>query len=790
MYYHLPLLLCLLLPVQALIAQVTRITEYYDPATRQSVRESYTVLERDPSVRHGTYAFYSETGMLLTEIEYNDGRETGRKMERDEFSGMLKYIGYYLDPENYWYFHFLTDIQGRLIMNYERKQDGITDKHLPPGRAKEIVDSLHNILRSRNVEKIKPYRDFLLKHDFKIERLYIGADGEKVLNELGRYLIHKFFSMSENITEFSENERIISQFATRTGQYYSSRLPSLFNGKLKYLIGDISKYQANDSIEEKFVMSFHLARQIRRIEPLCEQLLETDSLLIRRKDFLTSHYANKISMLVLYNNSILPLLDSITRVYDSEDSLELKLGMGSGLLRSTEPFERYYEELRQQDSLIDRLSDPLFEKFKRHFPDAFQQDLNHIRTYTGNYDTLSFIEKKVSFGREVLRELASLSDKFDTLSRQQQFFTTVFPDAVSFYKDNQPNIYQHEIDPILIRLAAYDKTDRLDDKIRQGSVLVREATPLCSSIDSLRFYDSKIQSELPRIKANYQKFYKKIYLKEIEPKEADVNQYKNIAQTSAKLGKGREILTWLRHRDADFNELQDQMIRIDTMLERTGKLYRKRYSGINKQEISGLKSEFGEYKKAEFLEMRINKGRMIVEHLDYINSSYDTIVAIDSLLAGLLPLVKKHYKEDYPGIYESEVDVIRQQYNDFKQVPAADKLLQQCRDLRQKIRILDHRQPEISERHQEVLAEYERFRQLYRKNKERKLVAKRGETAYKFYFSQYRDAKTPEESLDLGKDLILFLKKVNSYAADDCSYLIKQLKNINKPQEIRKLFVI
>ncbi len=789
MYFRLQLLLCLL-PVQALFAQVTRITVFYDPLTQQSVKESYTVLERDPSVRHGTYSYFNEAGMPVTEIEYQDGIEAGRKMERDEFSGMLKYLGFYSNPDDYWYFHFQTDFQGNLIMNYERKLNGNTVKMIPPARTKQIIDSLHNKLRYKQIDKIKLYHAFLLKHDFSIERLYIGADGERVLNDLGRYLIHKFFSMSENITDFSENERIINQFASRTDQVYSSRLPSLYNSKLKYMLQDIRKYQANDSIDERFMLSFNLAKQIRRMEPLCEQLIETDSLLIRRRAFLTSHYANKISLLVLYNNSILPLLDSITRVYDSEDSLELRLAMGSGLLRSTEPYEKYFEKLRQQDSLITLLSTPLFEKFRKFFPDEFQQDLNHTRTYTGNYDTISSIEKKVSFGREVLSELSVLSDKFDTLSRQQQFFTTVFPDAVAFYKDNQPNIYQNEVDPLLIKLAAYQKTDRLDEKIRQGSVLVREASPLCNSIDSLRFYDSKIQAELPRIKANYQKYYKKIYLKEIEPKEADINQYKNISQTLVKLNKGRQVLKWLCDRDFDFNELQEQMIRIDTMLEMTGKLYKKRYGGINKKEINALKSEFGEYKKTDILDMRIGKGRLMVEHLDYIYGSYDTIVAIDSVLNAMLPLVKKQYKEDFPGIYEAGVAVIRQQYDDFNQAVAADKLLHLCRDLRQRIRFLSDRQPEIQERHQEVLAEYERFRQLYNKNRERKMVARRGETAYKFYYDQYREAKTVEESLDLGKDLVLFLKKVNSYASDDCSYLIKQLKNINKPQDIRKLFVI
>jgi hypothetical protein len=175
------LFLIMTLAYASLRAQVDPVIRYYDSVNRKGVKESYTVLSYDPTVRHGLYRAFDRSGMVVRESFYTNGVETGKKIARDSITGLLRNIGF-INPNGdirNFVFLFTRDGSNRFLdLIYESRQDGNSVSTIHLTEIESSLLMLTDSLRNKGANQFRLCQKYIDKQEYNLNR--IGMRSENV----------------------------------------------------------------------------------------------------------------------------------------------------------------------------------------------------------------------------------------------------------------------------------------------------------------------------------------------------------------------------------------------------------------------------------------------------------------------------------------------------------------------------------------------------------------------------------------------------------------------------------
>ncbi|MCX6271099.1 MAG: hypothetical protein NTU44_07760 [Bacteroidetes bacterium] len=771
-------LLLTLLHLQAL-TQVVKVNTYYDPGANTIPRESFSAMGGDTASKQGLYRLFSREGLILEEAGY----------QRDE-NGLIRLIGQYKETGEQLILQFSYDYNTKF--NYllcERRYLNNVEKIRSLPFSQPVTDSLNRLLFRMKTEGDSLTARYLTRHDQNIKRVYLNGEKIESLLAQGDYYLYKVATLIADFPVLRENEKRISRFQEKINSKYASITTKGLQGDMADLSGGISAYFAGDSVEDGYYRGFLLIGKISKMESLLDELALTDNLLKKDQQFLTDHYSGNSRFQVLYKKRIIPILDSISAYYETQNALDQKLLTGRTIHKNAAPFIARFGELASRDSLVKQDFDRVTGKYNETFPSKFPKEMNQVKGLYSQYDSLTNLEAKFKAAEVLVKKLKGLGVDYETLASQSSFFKDKYPPVIDYYKNQQPNIYFKELDPLEKKVTEYQSENNLGNRIIQGKDLIEKVSYLSASIDTLKWYGIETQTMLVMVKNKYKENYRKIYVAEIEPKEFIYDDYKSAVTISSKLKKGKEVYRWLKKLNDQYEELQKQLVMTDSLLKLNMNLYWKKFSNIKDYEITEIRKSFTTYKSLDMLEARIQLGRSMLEELGFIRISFDTLVKLDTLMNNLYPIVRKQYRVDFDIIFKEKILVLRDKMNDLSAAPNVQMMLQTDREILEKLNLLNSQYPALKKQLEEIQAEIKRFNELFGDDKSKRIIFRKATRVIDQDNDKYIHGKDVEVCTERGKDLLHLLKTINDYAKDDTEWLTKQLENLMTEEEIRKVFI-
>jgi hypothetical protein len=603
------------------------------------------------------------------------------------------------------------------------------------------------------------------------------------------FLTYKYLSFFENYADYSRNDDTLTGLRTRIEDLYREKLPDLYEMNLKDISGEILRYRETDSLEKKYAEGFRLVKKYGGLEPMLTKIIENESAIATLESYISPKYSGNIRFSVIYLKKIKPLFD-LAATSKQETDLEKRIRQGNGILRNLTNYKMHYGELQAVDSLIEIRENQVLGDFRSNYPGQFKADLSYYTAKGDAYDQADSLQIKLEAGNTHLQELSKLRVKYDTLRSYQKGIQEKLPLVIEIYKNKQPNIYTNEIVPLERQTEEFRVIDDLIPRISKGKEIITSLTFLSGQIDSLNYYDAQIQFYFVKVRDEYKKTYRAIYKKDIEPYDVEVTKFKNSTTVDQKVDKGRSFLAKLVLLDEQFNTLQTQVISMDQMIEAENRQYKKRYSEIRKYEIGEIENSYSEYKKKEVIVERIALGGKLIEHLEYLSANYDKLVSVDTSTERRIPLVATVYKKNYPGLYSSEIKELKKQKDDFRAMKSLEQKLVAGRNIDQRIIDLSAQYDALQAVDKLILDEYNKFESLFAKNKKQKVIYKKGKKVFSYYYDNFKEQQNAKECFSCGRLLEVLMKKINTYAEGEDPNLIKELRKLKKPEEIRKAFGI
>ncbi|MCX6271100.1 MAG: hypothetical protein NTU44_07765 [Bacteroidetes bacterium] len=769
-------------------AQYINVTTYYDPGTDLIPRERYTAFKLDPSIRNGQYRLYSQEGMVLEESSYFEGLPVGKRMIRSS-DGLLKLVGYYKANGDYLLIKFNYKNMRFNSLEIERNQHKVIDRVKGPAFYQLAYDSLQNALKRYNVQDDSLLSNYIRKNDLTGELAVIKGETREVSSQYRDFLIYKLYSLTENYPSIRENNRQIGLKARKIEDKIKKGGSVTYIKVFQSMAAEIKTYFHTDSIEYLFTYGNQLKRELKEKEPILGDAAETDQAIRKNKKFLVDTFRVNPRFSAIYQKWILPLVDSITWYYEKTDYIGLKMEMGIKLNRNISPYINFYPEMKLKDSLV--LFEPrrLQKIFDSVYPGKFTKDFADIAYLTATYDTINYIFKKRFFADSILERINKLNADFKELEVQSKYFKDRFKIITDYYQSNQQAIYAGEIVPLEGMILNLQNEKDLGTRIEQGEEIKKKIKFLRNTIDSITKYDTLVETRYRWVQTKYRNSFKGIYLDEIMTDENKLNDYRNSGKTVVKLNRGQEFLYLLSKQDSQFEELQTQNLTISQLLEKGNQTYSNDFTNIRKNEIQMLENSFARYRDLTRIDPRLNTGQYIINQLQYIVSCFDTLVRQDTAIKRMLPLVMKLYKEDFPGIYESDLTAIGLQTASLSEMTNVKKMVQLGKEIDGKLRVYLAEYPEIKTQQEEILADYQTFKNNFSNNKKKKVIFKKGTKAVDYIYMNYKQERSVVLVTAKGKELLSLIKTMNTYLDIDTDYLVKKLNEVSEPEEIKRVFI-
>ncbi len=737
--------------------------------------------------QNGPSRTYFQNRIISEEINYRNGVPFGKKFKRQE-NGLISVIWDYRNEESYMQliFHHKQENTKFDTLYFISAPKDITMEYFVPYQLK-LIDSISKNLMNKKLDRF--YLNQLKKlESLKPDKSAAGTEIPSLSKQLN-FLTYKYISLLEDYPEYTANDDSLTNFKKTAEEFYKIKIPEVYETNLADFAGRISRYQEIDSLEAKYLEGFKLVKTLNVLEPQLRKVIQTDSSLKVVEEKLLANYSGKVRYSVLYMKKIKPLLD-LRASNRQEFELEKRIHQGSSLLKSLSIYLEKYNELNKLDSLIIEKEKEILGDFSKNYQGFFKSDLSYYSGKGEDYDQSDSLQLKMEAGNFYIKELKNLKSKYDTLQRYQTLIQEKLPSIIDIYKNKQPNIYNNQIIPIEQKAEEFKTQDALVPRISKGKEIITSLSMFSEQIDSLNYYDTKIQIYFVKVRDEYSKTYKAIYKKDVEPYDVEITKFKNSSTVEQKVDKGQSFLQKLTTLDEQFSILQKQFLSIDLKIQEENKVYKKRYPEIRKNEISDIAKSYSEYKKKDVITERIGLGKKILEQLENLSVNYPQLVAIDTITDRKIPLLEADYKKQFPGLYESEIKPLKKQKDEFRDLKSLNQKLAAGQKIEQRISDLKKQLADLIVVEKKILEEYSHFVSLFAKNKKQKTIYKKGKKAYDYYYKLYKNERDPKACFSSGKSLEVLLKKISTYAESEDPNLVKELRKLKKPDEIRKAFGI
>lgn len=786
------LLLLLLLSARFADAQLIPVIRYYDSLNQQGIRETYQVLEQNPSVKQGVYRAYNRIGIVTSEIYYENGKESGKKIARDSATGLLRNIEFLRengDYENY-IFQFKKDgTHAYMGLIFEARANGFLVNELQLNVVDRLVNSLEADILRKGISGYSQLEKPIKANAYTMERIGMKDENPDTLLKMGGYLLYRYFSILENMDDLRANDSALAQFSKRIEEVYKNGIPAVYEGSLKYIHDSIRTYFLRDSIDDRYWRGFELMAQVRRIRPFCDSILILDSLIDDRKATLSAQYGNKVHYSVLYGKSILPVLEEINGVYREEDMPEERLRIGSGILRKSQAFMDQYPLLEKQRADVSQEYASLQSLYDTHYAGKFKQEFGTLRQQENEYTVQETPAAMTEAGNALLGMIRELRAQFEQLQTSDSQIEENFQADKAWYQQYEEKLYQNDFAIFEEKYLKYKEMEIISEKIEFAGIVLKDARFFHESIDSLKRYQYTIDSIYPKICEQYRKNYKEIYQEEIKPLKLGLTDYTLKTKVSEKRKKGKELSEYILNYASSFADLEEKKMEITALIKSSSDSYRGYFPGILKQEISGIKKRFDGWESCNKLQEKLQTGKLLRDDILLTDRRYDSIAGRAYQFKALTLRIRDSLKTYFPGIFEHEYQPLIDQYNVLDLVGTSTELEAKTLALRNKGNEMERNYLEIKDLRQKIHAENAHFNARIPKEREWSVILRRSRFHYYYFDKQIMRSESYSDCKSMQTELLKTLSTMNTLEHDKLVKRRKEFRKTRKPQEIRKLFL-
>jgi hypothetical protein len=723
---------------------------------------------------------------LLYESSRGDKLQ-GRCMYRNE-NGCINRWGYYDSDENFWgiEFSFNKDLSKKFadLQLFQKGQLMETTITLQ----QQVIDSLFRLCRN--------YNEFADHPGFSKMRKDLKGDIDDYRNlivmnlkiERGNYLIYYMVSLVENYISLKMLEPLIDYYFIQIAgkRYPGSSAATAY--QLSPLDVEHSKlHNFRDSLESLYYESFVLADKLKTTIRNIEFSRAADSILLHDIGIINEKYY-VLEFDNLYHRMLEPLVNQakeFLRQNNPSDSVEMY-----SLIRKFDPFVTHYAELKTQDDSIRSL----LKKLKY---------IGEVRQTTGSisyiaevdagikpyFEATDFDEKRTT-GRQAEVFLRDKLSELQSLTRIEVQIDAEIIGIKKRFLDKQPIIFKTEVLPLDLKIGEYKAETSVIVKLQSGKQIIDKITELNTYYDSLNMFDTVIDGNYKKLKSAFLGQYPQIFINDIKPLEAEINNYENEGVAAAKISKALQLLDGMQEYTDNLQYLIRQEHQIDTAKKQAMLIYKNRFPKVYRIEFGMISKEIEAYKNLAFLQRRIQMGKDIHHALQLMNGRYDSICALDQIIAQHYQKVRKDYSKNFPGIQKKQFSLIDPQYllyeengNSKEKLNCGSFVCKNILRLQQDYRVLDS----IG---QQIVSVQEQCRLVYNKNPENQVIWKKGKKLQAYYNKLFFNAEEKKTAEDYANDMLILLNKMISLSKKDNSFMKAALENAKTPEEIRKIFGI
>jgi len=783
-------LFLIMLPAFTILqAQVVPVIRYYDSVNSKNPRETYEVLKANPDKKHGIHRIYNPIGLITHETNYVYGKALGKSVVRVSETGIIENLRFTEENDDFRNIIFLVSDGKFQNLYYERQVGGQLLKGWSLDDMYYTIIKLTDSLKLNGSGGYKLYQDQIRKHEYTIERLGMKDENPDIRRYLSEYLIYHFYTMLENYPILRKNEDRINAFAEKIESKYQHAIPDIYNSNLKYFLDTIRMYRTVDSVEDRFYRSHQLVYSIQKAEPFCDSILIMDSLIENRKILLTQYYSNKINYAVIYNTSILPVLQEITNSYEAEDDLTARLRTGSAIILKSQNFLDDYVTLEKQGVEISRTAEKITADYTKRYPGKFRQELDELEKGKNEYEQQGNPQKMVLYGQNLLNSIREMEEQFEILVNLDEQLDQNFQKDKEYYSTQEEKLYQNDFRLFEDKYLQYQELDVISEKIESGNTVLKDARFFHAGIDSLKYYKNCMDSLYPKICELYKRDYRDIFQDEIKPMKLGLNDYALLTKTDAKLKKGSELTRWMELYKQSFGILGEQKLMIESLIKRSTDEYRNGFQGVVKKEISDIKQRYSGYGNSGKLKDRIDQGAGILKDIKLTDSRYDSLAANALKFKTYALQIRDSLKTIFPGVFENDLYPLILQYESLDQIQTSSDLLTKTQRLRDNGKDMVNKYTELMSLRKQINQENSTFNSRIPKDSKWNIIIRRSTFHYYHYYKQMEKATTYSDCKTQATAFLDALRIMNNLDHNKLKEKKKLLKKSRKPEEIRKTFI-
>lgn len=152
--------------------------------------------------------------------------------------------------------------------------------------------------------------------------------------------------------------------------------------------------------------------------------------------------------------------------------------------------------------------------------------------------------------------------------------------------------------------------------------------------------------------------------------------------------------------------------------------------------------------------------------------------------------VKDSYRDTLPSIYQNEIKVLINEYENNPKLSFGNAPVSDCENFINKLQKAKEKFNSIKNQKTEILSKYSMFKNAYSEDKPNKNLFIKTDFVINSLIGTYDNAISSDTKLKTGSSIIAILDKVISLKTSDNKELNKQIKNIESEEDLRKLLKI